>query len=142
LALSAIALIAAVLVAISSFLDLIVITTGTTTLDTKTGIGHHSIAMIVLGAGAAMMALGAWRGARPAMLALAVIGVVVLIVAFTVDLPSALDEGIYGQRYEAAHAKPGVGFYVETGAGAALLVSGGLLLLMGAGRPGALEETV
>ena len=76
------------------------------------------------------MALGALRGARPAMFALAALGVVVLIVAFTVDLPAALDEGLLAVSYEGAEAKPAIGFYVESLAGAMLLASGGLLLML------------
>ena len=62
--------------------------------------------MLLLGVAVVPMALGALRGARPAMFALAALGVVVLVVAFTVDLPAALDEGLLAVRYEGAEAEP------------------------------------
>ena len=124
----------------STFMTLIEIVAGAATLDSRTGLEHHSIAMLLLGVAVLPMALGALRGARPAMAALAALGVVVLVVSFTVDLPAALDEGLYGERYEGAEAQPAAGFYVESLAGAFLLVSGGLLLMVGGGRPGALAD--
>ena len=98
------------------------------------GLDHHSIAMLLLGVAVVPMALGTLRGARPAMVALAAIGAVVLLVAFTVDLPAALDEGVLAVTYEGASASPGIGFYVETFAGALLIACGGLMLLR-SGRP-------
>jgi len=139
-ALAVVALAGALLVAVSSFLDILEVTTGQTTLDTQSGFDKHSIAMILLGAAAIPMALGGLRGARPAMYALAAIGLIVVIVAFTVDLPDALDEGLYGERYESAQAKPATGFYVETLGGMLLVLAGGLMLLRGRPTEGALEE--
>ena len=129
------AVIAAVLLVVSTFLNLYTVGTGVTTLREFTGLDHHSIAMLLLGVAALPMALGAARGARPAMLALAALGVVVLVVAFTVDLPAALDEGLLAVSYEGAEAKPAIGFYLETLAGAMLLASGGLLLMLGRPAP-------
>jgi hypothetical protein len=114
---------------ISTFLPLFKISTGEATLRTYSGLDHHSIAMLLLGLAVVPMALGTLRGARPAMVALAAIGALVLLVAFTVDLPAALDEGVMSVTYEGASASPGIGFYVETLAGAFLLLSGGLLLM-------------
>lgn len=133
MALAALALIGAFLTAISSFLDILQVTNGQTTLDSQTGFDKHSVAMLLLGAAAIPMALGVLRGAKPAMVALALIGAVIVIVAFTVDLPDALDEGLYGERYESASAKPAAGFYVETIGGMLLVLSGGLALMSGAG---------
>ena len=131
LALVGTALIGALLTAFSSFLDVLEVTTGQTTLDAQTGFETHSVAMLLLGLAAIPMALGALRGARPAMFALVAIGALVLLVAFTVDLPDALDEGLYGERYEAAEAKPAIGFYLETVGGMLLVLAGGLLVLRG-----------
>jgi hypothetical protein len=139
-ALAAVAFLAALMLVVSTFLTLIEVTTGEATLDTRTGLDQHSIAMLLLGVAVLPMAFGALRGARPAMGGLVVIGAVVLLLAFTVDLPAALDEGIYGERYEGASARPAAGFYVETLAGALLVVAGGLLLLAGGGRKGALAD--
>ena len=131
LAVLGLALVAAVALVVSTFLALYDVTTQGNVLRSVTGYEHHSIAMLLLGLASVPMALGARRGARPAMYALAGIGVVVLIVAFTVDLPAALDEGLLAVTYEGAQAEPGTGFYVETLAGALLLVCGGLALLRG-----------
>ena len=130
--LAALAFLAAFLLVISTFLTLIEVSTGEATLDSRSAYEHHSIAMLLRGVAVVPMALGGLRGARPAAAALAVIGIVVLVVALTVDLPAALDEGLYGERYEGASASPGIAFYLETLAGALLVLAGGLLLL-GAG---------
>ena len=129
LALTGAATVAAVLLVVSTFLTLFEISTGEAPLRTYSGLDHHSIAMLLLGVAVIPMALGALRGARPAMAALAALGAVVLLVAFTVDLPAALDEGILAVTYENASAAPGIGFYVETFAGMLLIACGGLLLL-------------
>ena len=129
LALVGAAILAAVLLVLSTFLTLFEITTGEAPLRTYSGLDHHSVAMLLLGVAVVPMALGTLRGARPAMAALAALGAVVLLVAFTVDLPAALDEGVLAVTYEGASASPGAGFYVETLAGALLLVVGGLLLM-------------
>jgi hypothetical protein len=142
LGLFGLALAAALMLVVSTFLALYEITNGQAVLRSISGLDHHSVAMLLLGVAVVPMALGALRGARPAMFALAGIGVVVLVVAFTVDLPAALDEGILAVTYEGASAQPAIGFYVETFAGALLLVSGGLQLLRGGGRPGALADSV
>ncbi|HWT94252.1 MAG TPA: hypothetical protein VN238_14715, partial [Solirubrobacteraceae bacterium] len=98
---------------VSTFMTLIRVTNGQEVLGTQSGMSHHSVAMLLLGVAAVPMALGALRGARPAMAALVALGVVVLVVAFTVDLPAAQEEGLFGERYEGAEAAPGAGFYVE-----------------------------
>ncbi len=98
-ALAAVALAAGVMLVVSTFLNLYTVGTGVTTLREYTGLDHHSIAMLLLGVAAFPMVVGALRGARPAMLALAALGVIVLVVAFTVDLPAALDEGLLAVSY-------------------------------------------
>ena len=112
LALVGAAILAALLLIVSTFLTLFEITTGGATLRTYSGLDHHSIAMLLLGVAVVPMALGTLRGARPAMAALGALGAVVLLVAFTVDLPAALDEGVLSVTYEGASASPGIGFYV------------------------------
>lgn len=133
-ALSGLAIVAAVVLGLSSFLTLFEITTGQGVIESSTGFDHHFIAMLLLGLAAIPMALGALRGARPAMLAVAAIGVVALVVAFTVDLPAALKEGTLAVTYEGASAEPAIGFFVETLAAVLLLVAGGLMLLAPAPR--------
>jgi len=140
-ALVALALLAALLLVISTFMTLFRITTGEAELRSYTGLDHHSIAMLLLGVAVVPMALGTLRGARPAMWALTAIGIVVLVISFTVDLPAALDEGTLAVTYEGAQAEPAAGFYVESLAGALLLVAGGLLLMTAPSRPGALSDS-
>jgi hypothetical protein len=135
LALVGASLLAALLLIVSTFLDLYEIGTGITVLETLSGNSAHDWAFRLLGLAAVPMALGALRGARPAMAALAALGVIVLIVTFTVDLPNTLDEGLYGVNYENAEASPAIGFYIEGVAGTMLLVAGGLLLMLGRPAP-------
>src|SRR5688572_3069292 len=134
------ALVAALMLVVSTFLNLYTVGTGVTTLREYTGWDHHNVAMLLLGVAAIPMALGALRGARPAMLALAGLGVVVLVVAFTVDLPAALDEGLLAVSYEGAEAKPAIGFYLESLAGAMLLAAGGLLVMLGRPVPDSTDK--
>jgi hypothetical protein len=129
-ALAGLAVLAAVLLVASTFLTLLRITAGDATVASRSGLDHHSVSMLLLGVATLPMALGSLRGARPAMAALAVLGAAVLVVALTVDLPAALDDGLYGDRFEGAEAEPAIGFYAETLAGALLMLSGGLLLLL------------
>lgn len=135
-ALTGLAIVAGIMLVVSTFMTLIRVTNGQEVLGTTSGLSHHSVAMLLLGIAAVPMALGALRGARPAMAALAVLGVVVLVVALTVDLPAAQEEGLFGERYEGAEAAPGPGFYVETLAGALLIAAGGLHLMLGGGAAG------
>ncbi len=131
LALCAMAMLAALLLVVSTFLTLYEISNGQATLRSVSGYSHHSVAMLLLGLAVVPMALGALRGARPAMIALGLIGVIVLVVAVAVDLPAATDEGLLAVTYEGASASPAIGFFVETLAGVLLLASGGLQILRG-----------
>jgi hypothetical protein len=101
-----------------------------------TGHDQHSWAMALLGLAALPMAWGAARRqARPAMLGLAVLGVVALLIALVRDLPDTRSTGVIGQRYEEAAAQAGPGFYEETAGAVLLLVAGvGGLLLLGSPR--------
>jgi len=95
--------------------------------------GHdqHSWAMAVLGVAALPMAYGAGaRRARPAMLALALIGLVAVAIALFGDLPDLDETGVIGERYEEAAARPGVGFYLETAGAALLLIAAGAGLML------------
>ena len=96
------------------------------------GRDQHNWAVALLGVAALPLAWGAARRrARPAMLGLGLIGLVVALIALVGDLPDLNETGVVGERYEEAAAQAGAGFYLET-AGAALLMlagGGGLLLL-------------
>ena len=122
----------------ATFSTVIEITVGTTSKiagrDTQlSGYDRHSIALLVIGLFALVMTVGAWRGARPAMAALAVAGIAVLLIALIGDLPDVHKTGVIGQLYDNARANPKAGYYLETLGGALLLLAGGGLLLLGAG---------
>ena len=131
LALAALAALAAVLLIVSEFLPLFQIVVGSleTVQEERVGWRNHGFAMLLLALAAVVMLIGALRGARPAMWALAGIGIVVVLIALTVDLPNATEEGLYGERYDDAEARPASGFFVETLGGVLLVLAGGLMLL-------------
>jgi hypothetical protein len=121
---------------VATFSTVIEITVGTTSKiadrDTHlSGYDRHSFALILIGAFALVMTVGAWRGARPAMVALVVAGVAVLLIALVGDLPDVHKTGVIGELYDNARANPKTGYYLETLGGALLLLAGGGLLLLG-----------
>ena len=120
----------------SDFSTLIEIKVLTVSKKTISGGSHHAYAMLVLGLAALPMAYGAVRtGTRPAMLALAVLGVIAGLIALVGDLPDIHKTGTIGRDYANAHAYPRAGFYMETlGAALLLIAGGGGLVLTGAGR--------
>jgi hypothetical protein len=59
--------------------------------------------------------------------ALLVLGLAGLAIAFGVDAPDVHKTGVIGQRFAEAEAKPGLGFYFE-------IVGSGLVVLAGALR--------
>jgi len=122
---------------VSEFLPLFDVVIGSLETERRSerGFENHAFAMLLLGAASVPMALGARRGARPAMAALAVIGVVALVIVLAVDLPAARQQGTLAESvaYEDARAEPALGFFVETLGAVLLIGAGGGLLL--AGRP-------
>ncbi len=134
----------AVLLIVSEFLPLYRIVVGSleTERESQAGWRNHSFAMLLLGLASVPMLLGALRGARPAMWALAGIGVVAIVIAITVDLPNATDEGFYGERYDDAEARPAVGFFLETLGGVLLILAGGLMLFLTPRRRGADADAI
>jgi hypothetical protein len=120
------------------------ITVGTTTrlanLDTElSGWERHGPALLVIGAFALVMVLGAIRGARPAMAAVTACGLAALVVALGLDLPHLDDTGQVGRLYTDASAGPEVGFWLEALGGVLLAACGGGLFL--ASRSGARGAT-
>ena len=134
LALAAVAAVAAVLLIVSEFLPLYKVLVGALETERRSEVGwrNHAFAMLLLGLAAVPMLLGALRGARPAMWALAGIGVVALVIALTVDLSAARESGTLRESvsYEDAKAEPAIGFFIETLGGVLLLLAGGLLLFV------------
>jgi hypothetical protein len=121
---------------VATFSTIIEITVGTTSKiadrDTQlSGWDRHSVSLILIALFALVMTAGALRGARPAMAAVAVAGIVVLLIALIGDLPDVHKTGVIGELYDNATANPKIGYYLETLGGALLLVAGGGLLLLG-----------
>jgi hypothetical protein len=138
--LAAAALAGVVCLIIATFSTVIEITVGTTSNiaghDTElSGYDRHSVALLLIGLFALVMAGGGLRGARPAMAAIAVSGIAVLLIALVGDLPDVHKTGVIGELYDNARANPRLGYYLETLGGALLLLAGGGLLLLGGGNP-------
>jgi hypothetical protein len=91
------------------------------------GWDRHGPALVIVAAFAAAMVAEALRGARPAMIALAVLGLVALGIAVIGDVPDLNETGFIGEVYEDAAAGPSAGFYLETLGGVLLLASGALM---------------
>lgn len=144
LAASGIALAGVALAVAASFSTVIKIQVLTVVPDggTFTGLDRYGPALLVLAGFGLLMIIGAIRGSRPAMAAVALTGVGVLLVAVLVDVPHIHDTGVWPKNdlYEDAQANPGTGFYMETAAGVLLLLGGALMLLL-AGHPAKRERT-
>ncbi len=115
------------------------ITVGTTTrlanLDTElSGWERHGPALLVIGAFALVMLVGALRGARPAMAAVCACGIAALVVALGLDLPHLDDTGQVGRLYTDASAGPEIGFWLELLGGLLLVVSGAALYVLASRR--------
>jgi hypothetical protein len=123
----------AILLIVADLSTLIQIRVLTVSKDTISGGSHHAYALLILGIFALPMAYGATRGAsRPAMAALAVIGLVALVIMLAVDLPDIHKTGVIGQRFTDASASPRIGFYLETVGAFLLLLSGSAGLFLSA----------
>jgi hypothetical protein len=121
---------------LATFTTVIEIKVGTTTRlpgrDTHlSGWDRHGPALLIVAAFGAAMVAGALRGARPAAIALGVLGLVALGIAVIGDVPDLNATGFIGEVYEDAAAGPSAGFYLETLGGALMLASGAILSLAG-----------
>jgi hypothetical protein len=121
----ALTLIACLLLVIAEFGDLNHIQILTVTRHGVSVGSHHGYALLIIAVVAAVMAFGAWRGSRPAGLAVAVLGLVALLIVLLVDLPDVDATGLFGRDYEQAVAKASTGFRLEA-AGAVLLLFAGV----------------
>jgi hypothetical protein len=91
---------------------------------------HHGYALGVMGAGIAVMAIGAvLGGSRPAAIAVLVLALAALAIALAVDLPDVHETGLIGRTYEGAEAEPRAGLYLEIAGGCAALLGGALILV-------------
>jgi len=129
----------ALLVALTTFATVIEITVGgggnaTADFDPSlSGYDRHSVALLLIGAFAAVLHVGGLRGSRPAMLAVAGCGIAVLLIAVLGDAPDLDQTGQVAELYEDTSAQAGTGFYLETLGGALLAVAGVGLLVLGGG---------
>jgi hypothetical protein len=101
---------------------------------------HQGYALVPIALLAVLLSCVIWltRG-RAALLALAVLGLIALLIAVLGDLPDARSKGLLrtaGTQFVNAGARPCAGLYIETlGAAVFLIASGlGLLLLQPASR--------
>lgn len=131
-------LLGALLLIVAEFTTLYDITTAASRGPIKSiGTGsHHAYAMLPIALLAIVLTYGAWRQrSRPALLALGVLGVIALLIALIGDLPDAHTSGLIGNsaRYINANSTPRTGLYMETLGAAALILSSGIGVLLGAG---------
>jgi hypothetical protein len=127
-----------VLLVVATFSTVIAVKVVTVQKASYSGYDRHGLALVLIAVYALVMLGGGLRGARPAMLAVAIGGIAVLLIAIVGDLPDVHKTGEVGQLYEGARATPHAGYYLETLGGALLLLAGGGLLLLagrGPGRP-------
>src|SRR5262245_18489081 len=129
---------------LATFATVIEVKVGTTTRvpdhDTHlSGWDRHGPALLIIALFAAAMIVGAVRGARPAMAALAVLGLAALLIAILGDVPDLHATGFIGDVYEDAVAGPKAGFYLET-LGAVLLLASGVLMFVLAGAGAAAAD--
>jgi hypothetical protein len=135
------ALLGALLVIVSQFTALYHVHSATSSAPIKTvGTGaNHAYAPILLALLAVMFAYAVWRSEnRPALVAIALLGVVTLLIALLGDYPDAHSSGLIGtsvSNYVQATSTPSAGLYMETLGGVVLLLSGGLGVLTVAERP-------
>jgi hypothetical protein len=108
----------------------------TVTTASYSGYDRNSVALILLGVFGLLMLAGGLRGSRPALLALGLVGLAVLLIAVLHDLPHLNDSGVWPlhDQYEDAQASAGAGYYLETASGVLLLLSGVGLALLGPRR--------
>jgi hypothetical protein len=129
--------IGAALLVISEFTQLyaIHIASQRAAVSTVKGGAHNSYAFAPIALLAIVLAYGGARErTRAALLALTALGVISLLIALLGDLPDAQASGLLmrGGHLVIAKATPGVAMYLESLGSVALILAGGLGLLLGA----------
>jgi hypothetical protein len=106
-------------------------------IQSVTAGSHHSYAMIPIAVVGAALAVMVWRTAsRPALLAIALLGVVALLIGLLDDLPAAHAVGLVDDNGVSATTTPSAGLYVETFGAILLIATSGLAFAMlGLPRP-------
>jgi hypothetical protein len=132
----ALAAIGALLLIVSDFQTLYQVKVLTVVEKRVVGHGQHSYAMLLIGLAALAMSVGiAFTGrARPAMAAVALLGVVALLIALIGDLPDVNSTGVIGQNYSNASVSAEIGFWMESVGAVALIFSGASMLLLSLSR--------
>jgi hypothetical protein len=103
-------------------------------VSTVRGGSHNSYAFVPIAVLALVLAFGAARErSRIALLALAALGLTALLIALLGDLPDAQASGLLMRdgHLVMANAKPAAGMYIESLGSIALVLAGGLGLLLG-----------
>jgi hypothetical protein len=124
----ALAAIGALLLIVSDFQTLYQVKVLTVVEKRVVGHDQHSYALLLIGLAALAMGVGvAIAGrARPAMAAVALLGVVALLIALIGDSST----GVIGQNYSDASVSAEIGFWMETVGAVALIFSGASMLLL------------
>jgi hypothetical protein len=95
---------------------------------------HHSYALVPIALLALLLTVAGWRArSRPAMAALVALGLIALLISLVGDLPDAEANGLVGSaatHFTSASSTPSIGLYLETLGAVALLIAGGLGLLV------------
>jgi hypothetical protein len=133
----------ALLILVSQFTALYHVHVATSSAPVRTvGTGaNHAWAPIPIALLAVVLAHVVYRKeSRTALVALALLGIVTLLIALLGDLPNAHATGLIGSgasTYVEGTSSPGAGLYMETLGAMLLLISGGvgLLLLVAPSRP-------
>jgi hypothetical protein len=141
----AVAAFGALLLVIAEFTTLFVVRSATasasgTVASQSTG-SHNSYALIPVALLALLLAVSGRRAAaRAPWAAIAALGLLALLIALIGDLPDSHSAGLVGSattHFTNAVSTPSAGLYLETLGAVALLIAGGLgvLLRSGTGRP-------
>lgn len=129
---AALVAVAVVLLAAAEFTTVYEVTVGSLEVVRRsaTGGANHGYALLVVALFAVALTLHGLRVARRAAGAgLLALGLIVLLIALTVDLPDTRGSGRLPESlaYEDARARAGAGLGLELAGGALLVVAGGLL---------------
>ena len=133
-----VAALAVVLLVAAEFSTVVRVVVGSLETEKRTVSGHanHGWALLVVAVVAVPMAVGAWRRARAAAVALVALGAVALVVGLAIDLPDTRESGRLPESvsFEDARAQAGPGLALELAGGAALVLAGGLFFAAGSRR--------
>lgn len=135
---AALALVGVALLVAAEFSTVVRVVVGSLETEKRSVTGHanHGYALLFLALAAVVFGLLALRGARAAAVALVAVGAAALVVALTVDLPDTrasaeLPESV---SFEDARAQAGPALGLEIAGGVALVLAGGLLVMLGPAR--------